>query len=648
MMQIREIVLYSWTGQVRRLPLKLDSVNIITGDSATGKTALTDIIDYCLGSGECAVPRGRITQTVSWYALLLQVGGFQVFVARQAPEEGAQSSQRVFVKQGATVKVPAYPEISPTTNVEGLVNLLSRLLELPDTGNVDLRGIPNYTVTLRHAAFFLYQQQDEIISRQRLFHRQGEPFVSNSIRETLPFFLGAITADDVSVARQISRLRKRVKDAGKEVAELEAAADRGGARAQQLLAEAAGAGLTTLNSVEGRGASGNVDALAELRTILALRRSMADGSSELTRPLADDARSTRQLLIEEREHIRSRSKLAQSSLESISTVLSDRRSFEREAAEHRARLSFVKLVPDAATADCPLCGNQVDGHPEEVLELREHLSSLSRVPQSLPSESPRLRELADSLTREIEECQQAMRINSAQLAALERASERERNLSLRENAQAAVLGRIDFYLEGVGGDEPLRLAKQQLETLRVQLEAAESGVDSEVIRDRTLSILSRLNQLMTTWSTQLPIEHSADPVRLDIKKLQVFVDTPSGPLAMPQVGSGQSWVAYHLLVHMALHEWFAAHRRPVPSFVFFDQPSQVGFPADSEYREGDSRSGDRDTIAATFRFIIETANRSERPYQIIIAEHADFDEQWFQDCVRERWRDGRALIPQDW
>jgi FtsZ-binding cell division protein ZapB len=646
MMQIREIVLYSWTGKRRRLPLRLNAVNIITGDSATGKTALTDIIDYCLGSGTCDVPRGKITETVAWYALLLQVNEFQVFVARQAPEEDAQSSQRVFVKQGASVGVPDYAELTPTTNADGLISLLSRLLSFPDTGNAELQGLPNYSVTLRHAAFFLYQQQDEIISRQRLFHRQGEPFVSNSIRETLPFFLGAITAEDVRVARRINRLKKKIRDTTREVADLEAAADRGGTRARQLLAEAASAGLTTANA-SGEDSS-NVDALAELRAILALRQNASDRSTETDSAQLGDADNARQGLLQERDLIRRRSKQAQSSLESIATLLNDRRNFERQAAEQRSRLAFVQLIPDAGIDECPLCGSHVDGQQEEIDELREHFSSLSRIPQALPSESPRLKALADTLKQEIEECQQAIRSNSAQLEAIERASERDRNLALQENVQAAVVGRIDFYLEGVGGDERLRLLKQELESLRVQLEAAENEVDSDLIRDRTLSILSRLNQLMTNWSSQLPIEHSSNPLRFDIKKLQIILDTPSGPLAMPQIGSGQSWVAYHVLVHMALHEWFAEHNRPVPGFVFFDQPSQVGFPADSEYRDNDAVSGDRNTIAETFRFIIDAAGRAAKPYQIIIAEHADFDEQWFQDCVREKWRNGKALIPQDW
>lgn len=33
---------------------------------------------------------------------------------------------------------------------------------------------------------------------------------------------------------------------------------------------------------------------------------------------------------------------------------------------------------------------------------------------------------------------------------------------------------------------------------------------------------------------------------------------------------------------------------------------------------------------------------------MIVIEHADFDVDWYQDAVRERWRDGDALIPRAW
>ena len=41
---------------------------------------------------------------------------------------------------------------------------------------------------------------------------------------------------------------------------------------------------------------------------------------------------------------------------------------------------------------------------------------------------------------------------------------------------------------------------------------------------------------------------------------------------MARMGSGENWVGYHLIAHLALHQWFVQRQRPVPSFLFLDQP----------------------------------------------------------------------------
>ena len=54
-MQIRELVLYGYNGKVRHLPFALGKVNIITGRSKSGKSAIGDIIDYCMGGDSCNI-----------------------------------------------------------------------------------------------------------------------------------------------------------------------------------------------------------------------------------------------------------------------------------------------------------------------------------------------------------------------------------------------------------------------------------------------------------------------------------------------------------------------------------------------------------------------------------------------------------------
>lgn len=49
------------------------------------------------------MPVGPITQTVSWYAVLLELAGGRAFIARPAPRPGAASTSRAMLELGATL-----------------------------------------------------------------------------------------------------------------------------------------------------------------------------------------------------------------------------------------------------------------------------------------------------------------------------------------------------------------------------------------------------------------------------------------------------------------------------------------------------------------------------------------------------------------
>jgi hypothetical protein len=35
-------------------------------------------------------------------------------------------------------------------------------------------------------------------------------------------------------------------------------------------------------------------------------------------------------------------------------------------------------------------------------------------------------------------------------------------------------------------------------------------------------------------------------------------------------------------------------------------------------------------------------------FQVVITEHADIKEEWYQSAIVERWRGGAKLVPEDW
>ena len=70
MMQIDALVFYNSDGDVRQIRFRPGRLNIITGESGTGKSSIIGIIRYLLGGDSPHVPLGPIQNTVAWYGLL--------------------------------------------------------------------------------------------------------------------------------------------------------------------------------------------------------------------------------------------------------------------------------------------------------------------------------------------------------------------------------------------------------------------------------------------------------------------------------------------------------------------------------------------------------------------------------------------------
>ena len=83
---------------------------------------------------------------------------------------------------------------------------------------------------------------------------------------------------------------------------------------------------------------------------------------------------------------------------------------------------------------------------------------------------------------------------------------------------------------------------------------------------------------------------------------------------------------------------------------FLDQPSQVYFPPENDVDGSFSGVGedDRQAVSRMFRFVFDVVEELAPGFQVVITEHADISEQWYQNAVVERWRGGPKLVPEDW
>jgi hypothetical protein len=120
-MQLLALALYHRDGRPtpRVVRFRPGALNILTGESETGKSEILDIVDYCLGRSTPNLPDEPIDQTVGWYALLVAFRDSRMLLARPRPA-GASTTQAIIRTGGDTLDLPRADELTPNSNVAAL------------------------------------------------------------------------------------------------------------------------------------------------------------------------------------------------------------------------------------------------------------------------------------------------------------------------------------------------------------------------------------------------------------------------------------------------------------------------------------------------------------------------------------------------
>ncbi|MFD2144953.1 hypothetical protein [Mucilaginibacter antarcticus] len=93
--------------ETRIIEFDLHKVNVITGGSEKGKSALIAIVDYCLGSGKCRIPTGKIRIYTEWFGIHLILSNEQeIIIARKEPGDHISSGD-MFLREGNDLTVPS-------------------------------------------------------------------------------------------------------------------------------------------------------------------------------------------------------------------------------------------------------------------------------------------------------------------------------------------------------------------------------------------------------------------------------------------------------------------------------------------------------------------------------------------------------------
>ena len=172
---IKEVILWpKKSGFIpRRLALNPNTLNVISGVSKTGKSAIIPIIDYCMASERCAIPVETIRDACSWFGILVETPGGEKLLARREPGE-QKTTGDMYLAEGQTVDVPgSTPQKNTTaeavkTRLDEMAGLSRLDFDFDDTGT-GFRGRPS----LRDLVAFTFQPQNVVANPDVLFFKDS-------------------------------------------------------------------------------------------------------------------------------------------------------------------------------------------------------------------------------------------------------------------------------------------------------------------------------------------------------------------------------------------------------------------------------------------------------------------------------------------
>jgi len=632
-MQIAAIVLYGVNGKKRVLPFNSGSVNIITGKSKTGKSVIGDIIDYCFGGSSCNIAEGFVREHVVWYGLQLIHNGEYILVARENPPQGQATTNRCCYLIGEKDIPNNLSKATPVDN-DGLEKMLSAKLGISENlfNPPSDQSRPPLAANIRHTLFYCIQNQDEIASQKVLFHRQTEPFIPQAIKDTLPYFLGIINENSLALESERSQLKREATILRRSIEEVELLEGNGLHRATELLAEAKEVGLLPSNVQTN---------LSDYNSVRDALQSACEWKVSNVSISGMDRISMLQSQLEKYQQ-----EIDDLSIDIRNTeeFLGQVKGYGTEVSHQKSRLESIGLFEhiDFDPTHCPLCSEVVENPLPSAQEIRNSITALSNKLESVSRERPHLRQHADSLINKRQQLREQVDNIQLEINAIYEESKEAIRLKDLNVRRGRVIGRISLWLESVIISDGMDDKRTRLKEIESRIAKINSLLDVGEIEERKQSVINRLSAMMSKWAKELELEHSEYPYRLDLNKLTVMVDRDR-PVPLQQLGSGSNWLGCHLITLFALHTFFHRYTRPVPGFLFLDQPSQVYFPPETNNQDVDSQE-----VRTIYKFIFDRIKELHPDMQVIIVDHADINEKYFQDAVIEKWWDGTKLVPTDW
>lgn len=641
---IKAIMVFNKFGKLRMVPMKA-GVNIVTGESKTGKSALVEIMDYCLCSSRCTIPKGKITDFAYLYVMPMLINQNVYVIARYNWQSGGKMH---VLKEAEDFQIDGinleYFVNKPELSVKDAQYEIEAALGLYVTNMVADGEKQGKKASLRNMVSYLFQHQNLMASKFALFYRFSDFYKRKDIIEQFPVFAGMIGQEYYSDLIELGNLRAQLKRKQKTLKANEKSTTYVKENLQPLLQD-----YYALLDMPF-----NQDITAQKMLKLA---------SNL--PEFDDSQLFNESGIAERYHslnkqldeLRDQERDVLLKIDNLDDASNNGIAFTDMLQELKNQTSVAGNTDTKYT--CPLCGNNCEDISEDdtrLLEATEWLDSeleiTSKYTTDFSEDVRKLRELHGEIVNKIKDVwKQIKNIEQRFITSKDLVSKREKV----HYAKARIVLYAEMTSSGLfeSVDEDINALNSKISILEEKI----NGFDLDTKKAKAQTFLSdNMNRLALT----LDFEEEYRPINLNFGLIDETFDLyqhqkQHEKIFLYEMGSGANWVSCHIALFLSLLRYFAAQEKsPMPLIMFFDQPSQVYFPQGTidETEKNKLSQADLKAVNQMYKTIFDEINAIGKEQgvlpQILIVDHVDGNDleikNQFTSYVRKDWRNGQALI----
>jgi hypothetical protein len=610
---IEKIILWLKNGKKRELIFEPNKVNVITGDSNTGKTAILEIIDYCYFSSNSTISESIINENVFWYGLKININDKKYTIGRKALFEGNVSNEYYFSSIGEI------PEKDPESNntQENIKSLIETEFNIDKSVSFPIGyGSNNIKVgskiSLRYFLMFNTISQDLITNSQgTFFDKQNESRYRDALPRIFDIATGIEKIENILKKEKKAELEKTLIRLKRKESEISKKSEYFQREQKALIKKAKEFALINPDTIE-------TDALSELNNVV--KGAVIEAGTGLEREKLEKERNI------------------------IKRKIKNLKDFTNEYS------AFKKNLTDIEDSLKPI--DYINTESDKIIESESFKSIISQLTTEL-NEIKEARKTKTPIDKQV--LDEIAQLNS-QLISLESKLEclprENKNFENDKNKYmfiGEVKAKINLYTKSESS--PSASVDKEIEKIEEEL-ASITIADTETKRELTVKLIEELiREYMITVGNAMENYRDFLPV-FDYKNKSLLLRKPKTTF-FENVGSSSNHMFLHLFFTLAMQEIIFKNESPyVAPFIVIDQPSRPYY-GDDGLRKIDEDHSDDYKITQAFKLLdkyIEERKENKGEFQMIVFEH--ISKSLFKDMknvhlVDSEFRLGNALIPND-